>query len=52
MMWRYVGWRWSMSNLRRPSDKVVSDALRDINKKIVDLIRELDALKTRVTALE
>jgi len=41
-----------MSNIRRPSDKVVSDALRDINKKIVDLIRELDALKTRVTALE
>jgi len=41
-----------MSNIRRPSDKVVSDALRDINKKIVDLIRELDALKARVTALE
>ena len=41
-----------MSNIRRPSDKVVSDALRDINKKIVDLIRELDALKSRVTALE
>jgi len=41
-----------MSNLRRPSDKVVSDALRDINKKIVDLIREIDALKARVTELE
>ena len=32
-----------MSNIRRPSDKIVSDALRDINKKLDEILRRINS---------
>ena len=37
-----------MSNIRKPSDKVISDALRDINKKLDELTRLVADLTTRL----
>ena len=37
-----------MSNIRRPDDKMVADALREINKKLDDVIRRLANIETRL----
>jgi len=40
-----------MSNLRKPSDKIISDALRDINKKLDDIIRRLGLIEADITTI-
>ena len=32
-----------MSNIRKSSDKVISDALRDINKKLDEILRRINS---------
>ena len=32
-----------MSNIRKPSDKVIADALRDINKKLDEILRRINS---------
>ena len=37
-----------MSNFRRPADKHVSDALREINKKLEELIKNVNSIVVRL----
>ena len=41
-----------MSNIRRPEDRIVGDALRDINRKLDDVIRRLAIIESKVTNIE
>ena len=41
-----------MSNIRRPDDKMVADALREVNKKLDDVIRRLAIIEIKVTNIE
>ena len=51
MMLRYIGWRLSMSSIRRPADRVTSDAIRDIGKKLDDIVRRLGIIETNITTI-